>query len=451
MTSPSRPSLLHAGAPTFAASLLSLGAGLATTVLVARALGPGGKGEYDLAMTTAALGQMALGLSLPVGVTYVIARNAAASGVLVRRLAGWAPVQGAIMAGALFAWFNRPGRPEDTGAVDVAVIAALSMLVAVSSVAGYLRAVLLGRQRIIEVNRADVLGRVAIPAIMVGLLGAWLALGEDPAAVLFVWAAVAASGVATVYLWTLVRGELAASAAGPSAMPTVLRFSLATHMSNVVQFLNYRLDVFIVTALLGTAALGLYALAVSVAQLLWLISVAASVVLFPRVASNTETSADTAARTAQVARVVLTISVLGAGGLALGGPLLVRTLYGNEFAGAISPLLLLLPGIAVFSLPNVLASYIAGVGRPRLNLYVALAALAVTIALDLALIPAMGIDGAAIASTASYAVSAVLTIGLFVAMTGVSVRDVVLPHRADAALLNRVARALRRRLSAGTD
>ena len=46
-------------------------------------------------------------------------------------------------------------------------------------------------------------------------------------------------------------------------------------------------------------------------------------------------------------------------------------------------LLWLLPGIVLFSIANVLAAYIAGIGKPRLNLLVSGVSLIVTITLDL--------------------------------------------------------------------
>jgi Na+-driven multidrug efflux pump len=100
----------------------------------------------------------------------------------------------------------------------------------------------------------------------------------------------------------------------------------------------------------------------------------------------------------------------------------------------------LLPGIAVFSIATVLAAYIAGTGKPHLNLLVSAVSLIVTIALDFALIPKLNIVGASIASTVSYTVSALLLIVFFKRETGASLRQILLPTSEDVRMLLALAR-----------
>ena len=115
-------------------------------------------------------------------------------------------------------------------------------------------------------------------------------------------------------------------------------------------------------------------------------------------------------------------------------------LYGEAFRPSIMALVWLLPGIVIFSVANVLAAYIAGIGKPRLNLLVSGLSLIVTIGLDIALIPRMNIVGAAIASTLSYSLSALLLIIFFIRETGASLREVLLPTSEDVRVLMSVAR-----------
>jgi Na+-driven multidrug efflux pump len=105
----------------------------------------------------------------------------------------------------------------------------------------------------------------------------------------------------------------------------------------------------------------------------------------------------------------------------------------------------LLPGIVAFSVVNVLAAYLAGTGKPRLNLMVSSIALIVTVVLDLLLIPRLNIVGASIASTASYSLGAILTVALFIRQTGTAPREVLLPTKEDLRLLFSLARPWLRR------
>jgi len=106
---------------------------------------------------------------------------------------------------------------------------------------------------------------------------------------------------------------------------------------------------------------------------------------------------------------------------------------------------LILPGIAVFSTVNILAAYLAGIGQPRLNLAVAVVALFVTISLDLYLIPKFDIVGASLASTASYSVSALLTVILYIRKTGSPLRQILLPTSEDLSFAMQLIRPLRKR------
>ena len=122
------------------------------------------------------------------------------------------------------------------------------------------------------------------------------------------------------------------------------------------------------------------------------------------------------------------------------GTQVIPLVYGEPFRPSVAALIWILPGIVIFSVANVLAAYIAGIGKPRLNLLVSSISLVVTIALDLALIPKFNIVGAAIASSVSYTLSAVLLIAFFSRETGASLREILLPTAEDVKMLLSVVR-----------
>ena len=76
-------------------------------------------------------------------------------------------------------------------------------------------------------------------------------------------------------------------------------------------------------------------------------------------------------------------------------------------------------------------SDLAGRGRPEITLYVFSGALVVNIALNLFLIPKMGIEGAALASTASYTLGSLVLGYIFSRLTNTRLRDILLLQRSD--------------------
>lgn len=228
-------------------------------------------------------------------------------------------------------------------------------------------------------------------------------------------------------------------------MASQFQFGLRLYPGNLAQFLNYRLDLLFVGLFLSPTEVGLYATATMLAERLWEFPTAIRTVLLYRVASMD--SAEKAAElTARVCRIVLFTLGLACLAFALIAYPLVVILYGTAFAPAAMPLILLMPGVWLLGVGKLLAIHMAGSGRPEIGTYSALLSLLVTVALDLALIPIIGINGAALASSGSYTIATVYLVVSFVRATGVGASDVLLIRRRDMALLWQAARAAGLRL-----
>jgi len=125
--------------------------------------------------------------------------------------------------------------------------------------------------------------------------------------------------------------------------------------------------------------------------------------------------------------------------------MLLPLVFGAAFRESVPALMWLLPGVTIFSIANVIGSYLAGIGKPHLNLAVALVGLVVTVALDFVLIPWLGIIGAAIASTLSYLATTLAIIAIFVHETRMPAGRVLLITGED---LNLISEMIRRVLGA---
>src|SRR5688572_29782959 len=76
------PKPLHA----FGVNIFLLPLGIATSILIARSVGPTGKGSFDLIIATCALLAMVLSMSLPQGITFVVAQKKVAANALATQL-----------------------------------------------------------------------------------------------------------------------------------------------------------------------------------------------------------------------------------------------------------------------------------------------------------------------------------------------------------------------------
>jgi O-antigen/teichoic acid export membrane protein len=163
---------------------------------------------------------------------------------------------------------------------------------------------------------------------------------------------------------------------------------------------NSRLDLLIMPAFLAASQIGYYSVAVSAASMLVGLFGGLKPIVFAAAARGDEASGTPLVE--RTVRISVAGSLVLALGLALGGPVLIRLLYGSDFLSAVTPMRLLLPGLVVWTAAGIVASGLNAADRPTKVSISQLLGLAVTIVLLALLLPPFGIIGAAIASTLAY-------------------------------------------------
>lgn len=214
-----------------------------------------------------------------------------------------------------------------------------------------------------------------------------------------------------------------------SFLKDALTFGAKSQVGLMLSRVDRRLDIFIINLFLNPTQVGFYAVAVAMAELPWYISNALATVLFPEVSGLKKESAYKF--TSRICRNTLFIVFLFSTFIFLFGGLLMKTIFGAQFLQSVMPLRLLIPGIIILSVNKVLCAGFSGTGKPEYGTYTAIFSAVVTISLDFVLIPALGINGAAIASSIAYAVSATTGIVLFRKISGFPFREFLLVTRKD--------------------
>jgi O-antigen/teichoic acid export membrane protein len=182
----------------------------------------------------------------------------------------------------------------------------------------------------------------------------------------------------------------------------------------VAAILLFRVDLLIVNHFRGAAEAGVYAVASQVANLLTMLPGVIAMLLFPRVASYQDPRGEFAIQvTRHVSFVMLIMCAVVAA-----GSFLLPLIYGARFADATIQLLILLPGVCLIGIESVLVQHFTGTGLPAAIPVFWLITLAVSIGLNLALVPVFGARGAAVTSTLSYALIFVLVAVYFCLKTG---------------------------------
>lgn len=192
-----------------------------------------------------------------------------------------------------------------------------------------------------------------------------------------------------------------------------LSYGWKAHLSNILAFMNYKADIFMVNLFLTPADVGIYVVAVNISERLWILSSAVSTITLPRLAALHHDEAARKALTPIIARLVFFTTLLGAILLAAFSRPLVLVLFGSVFSEAIYAILWLIPGIVVLSLARALANDIAARGYPELNMYTSIFVVVINIISNAIFIPFMGIKGAAFATSISYIINACLKLYIY--------------------------------------
>lgn len=201
-------------------------------------------------------------------------------------------------------------------------------------------------------------------------------------------------------------------------------FGAKSEIGLILSQLDRRLDIFIINLFLTPTQVGFYAVAVAFAEFPWYVSNAIATVLFPEIAAMSKEDAHRF--TAYVCRNTLfVVFVLGLVFFIFGG-FLLRFVFGVQFLQSLTALRLLIPGVIILSVNKVLCAGFSGTGKPEYGTLTAVFSAVATILLDFLLIPHIGIEGAAIASTIAYTISAMTGILLFRKTSGLRVSEFLL-------------------------
>lgn len=213
-----------------------------------------------------------------------------------------------------------------------------------------------------------------------------------------------------------------------------MRYGVQVMGTNLLVFLVYRSDIFLIAYFLSQEDVAYYYIAVMVAERLLYLTQSSRLVLMPAAAHAPEQQE----KVPLLIRANLLVVLLGAALLGAVAPWLIPLFFSSQYQPAVLPLLLLLPGVAAITLPKLLSADLAARGLPRYNLYANAVNFGINLGLNLWLIPRIGIAGAALSSSIAYLVAALMLVYFYRRVSGISLGELLLPKRSDWAGLKKL-------------
>ncbi len=428
---PNRPksSFVSSVATVLGGQAVCAALGLVTEICYARLLGPAGRGQISICMMVITFGLLVGGLGAEGPIIIWSANPKNKLGEWLPATLGWG-LLGCLTAVGLWVMTYWRWHPSWLGSLSASLATIVLATIPLAVLGSFFGKILAGKERF------RLSAGVSFADQLAGLFGFVLLLllwGRKPEAAMAGNVVGLAIGLALNILF------LKDSFSGPwrvrwpgREIRSGFAMGLRGQLGNFASLLFYRLDVFFLNLFLGPAQVGLYALGVVVTEALWQIPSAAATALCPRTARTLDEGAPEF--TCMILRQVFAISCALAILLAIACPIAIPLVFGERFRPSIAVVWWILPGTVALSLAKVACADLLGRSKVEYSTVIAIIALGVSVALDLVLIPRMGIQGAALTSSAAYITDAAFLLWALKYELKVSWKSLLVPSAADFVL-----------------
>jgi len=390
----------------------------ATDVILARALGPAAKGRFTLVLLYSQLAALVVGWGMDQALAVVAGRSVESARRGLANAIVWSAVVGgfAVIVSVWLYGVPASGPPSGPGTAILPNLSAAQFVFAAVAIPGELffafgLFALLGRRAVGAYSAI----RMLRAAVLLGAILATIAIARLSLDVALVINLVTLAVTTVAILVAARRYGILGGRPSSTVLKEQLRFGSRGLPGTLAERLQYRADTFLVNVIAGIQATGIYSVTSGLAETLWYVPNALGLVMLSRAV---DAHADAGRVAATLTRFTVAIVAVAAVPTFIAGPRLIRLVYGSTFVDAGVALRLILPGVVAYSVVAILTRYITGVGRPGTTTLIMVTGLAANIAANLILIPRLGINGAAISSSISYGLTALVTLVIFTRLSG---------------------------------
>lgn len=364
--------------------LLAFGFG----ILVTRILGPEGRGSLAIALALAGTLIQFGNLGLETAGTYRVSKTPDSLSTLMGNSIAVALGMGcllALLAGLLGVQMG----------LAVGLVAALAVSVPFGLLQMFLPGLLLGLNDVRGYNLALLVNRLSGFLLILVLI-----LVQFVTPTLIVWTTVGGGLLATVFS---LRRLLARTGSKLKCSIPILRedihYGVYVYLINTMAFVVLRVDLFLVDWLMDSAATGHYSIAQSIADMVYVVPSVLGAILFPRMVKEKDQRKDLAVSYSLIVfAMVFAMFLVGLPTMAW----LIPFVYGQQFAPAASPTLILILAMAFYAAANMVSGYVFAHGRNLACVLIWLGALLANVLGNLILIPIAGLEGAAYSTLLVY-------------------------------------------------
>jgi len=377
-------------------------------VLTAKHLGAAARGEISLVILSVSIVALFQAIAGGPSLTYYSANHSLKK--LVAISVSWSLFVGVVVSVLL-------------GSLDLISWDLVGFLLLISLPQGVLlifQSILIGRQKIVLYNMLELIRSSFLVGIILVLI-----LGAGVKTVSVVYYAYVAANISAVLLGAYFIVKLPVIASEWTSLrlaKEMFRFGFQVQLNNISQMFNYRFVYFVIEKWKGLEVLGVFSVAISIAETVWIVS--KSIATYQTsILVNTKDLIRQRTSTISFSKMSLFFTIMAVSVLLILPSSLFTWLFGDEFSQIKEINYFFFPAIIFLAFFSILNHYFYSTDRNVINIYGALVGNLITLLLAIYLIERYGLVGAALTYSFSFLGMLFYLFFKFLVISGATFRD----------------------------
>lgn len=387
---------------TFGVRIFLIVLGLFITVIVARILGPEGRGIFAVATSITMIGVQFGNLGLHAANTFYVAKDESILSTILGNSLFLSFFVVTIIVSILYLFFIFYPSFSPLHDNKILFISLISIPIALSYL--LLSNILIGLHKIREYNTLEIINKIAIL-----FATAFIFLFAHITIEYFLLAILSGNVAALLVAKIIYQKSVQKITYSFTLFKEHIHYGFKAYLAAFFAFMVIRSDILMVDYYLGAKEAGYYSIASSMAEMVYLLPTIIGMLLTPKIIQTDGYEAKL--------RIVKKIAWMTTGMMllfcllsALIAEFMVKLLFGEVFMPSVYPFIWLMPGIIFLSINTIFQNYFAAIGMPVVVIYTPLIALIANITMNKYLISSIGISGASMSSSISYGIMLIISL-----------------------------------------
>lgn len=205
-------------------------------------------------------------------------------------------------------------------------------------------------------------------------------------------------------------------------------FGISTWFPALIFLVNLRLSFYMIQFFNGTIQSGIFSLALIVSEIVWFIPDAITTILLPKISGDTDFGHKKDFGNT-ISRFTVLATISSSFLLSLAG--IVFFYHFKQYSASTIPFLLLLPGVAIYSICKVTSTMLVALGKLAIANITSLIMMLINAVFCVYLIPRLHTNGAAIATGLTYLIGSFITFTYYSRVTHSSLWEFLIPKYSD--------------------